>query len=157
MDVGNSLLASSSLRPYTGSSLIPTYIGIIPVFPSTRTSSSVLTSSHSDEFVFGIALLNVEKNRHLKLSRLKFCFRRFHRQHINIFVLLIKASLVDGFDGLNIEFVFSFDVFNVLLYLGKIGSKGTPALRGQDGPEIDTTSFDTDSCHKWPMGMPLDI
>jgi len=62
---------------------------------------------------------------------------------------------VDFFNWLNVKLVLFLNVFNILLYLGKIGGQGRPSLGSIDGPEVDASRLDADSSDEGALGMPL--
>lgn len=62
---------------------------------------------------------------------------------------------MEFFEGLDVELVFAFDVFDVFFHFEEVGCKGRPALGLKNGPEPDTTGVYADSSDKGPEGMPL--
>jgi hypothetical protein len=64
---------------------------------------------------------------------------------------------VEFFEGLDVEFVFALNVFDVFFYFDKVGGEGGPALGLQDGPEPDAARVYADGgdegAERVPLGM----
>ncbi len=59
------------------------------------------------------------------------------------------------FEGLDVEFVFAFNVFDVFFYFDKVGGERRPALGLENGPEPDAAGIYSDGGDEGSEWMPL--